>query len=307
MRHSNTLAEALKSVSDLHHIVDRSYQEMSNRIQGLELRETQRMSSRASIVAWRDPKSATSRTLTYANANHSDDQETAPISRTSIFAPDFVAVLKQSWVYARNSAFRTSTFSSGRQSMAWSCLSSLSVSEISNISVFNLAITLDEVTNPERLSQTWSNDQIEPVWLQLPPSTTHPGSHVRSLSPPLPSIGIASDVLPVHTETKAFEGTGTSPSIDEAPMVNLGSNVGHVTNSKAESEDCAKNHKPDYPCTGCGEVSHISRTTYASLLYVLEAWDVAINAYFNISTRSFRNAKLLSSVRTVPMSQAKHK
>ena len=36
------------------------------------------------------------------------------------------------------------------------------MAEVSNISVMNLAISVDEVNNPQRSSQTWSNGNVRP-------------------------------------------------------------------------------------------------------------------------------------------------
>ena len=72
-------------------------------------------------------------------------------------ATEYLDELKASWVYRRNAAFESSTFSLDHYSTTWSCISARSMAEISNISVINLAITIDDVLNTQRAFQTWSN------------------------------------------------------------------------------------------------------------------------------------------------------
>ena len=78
---------------------------------------------------------------------------------------DFTEDLQKSWIYRRNGAFRASTCSqwtTSAYSTTWSCLSNVSIAEVSNISVINLAISVDEVYSPQRSSQTWSNGNVRP-------------------------------------------------------------------------------------------------------------------------------------------------
>lgn len=79
---------------------------------------------------------------------------------------DFTEDLQKSRVYKRNRAFRESGFSLSTKSMyttRWSCLSALSMADVSTISVFNLPITQSEVFNLHRSSQTWSNEHSDPA------------------------------------------------------------------------------------------------------------------------------------------------
>lgn len=80
---------------------------------------------------------------------------------------DFTLDLQKSWVYKRNHAFRDSIGSLSTRSIFtshWSCLSALSMADVSTISVINLPITESEVFNVHRSSQTWSNERSDPGW-----------------------------------------------------------------------------------------------------------------------------------------------
>ncbi|KAL8994337.1 MAG: hypothetical protein Q9169_005664 [Polycauliona sp. 2 TL-2023] len=81
-------------------------------------------------------------------------------------ALDLTEALEQSWVYRRNNALdssRDSVFSRDGHSMSWSCLSVFSCAEISNISVISLPITINELENSLRSTQTWVANPVTPV------------------------------------------------------------------------------------------------------------------------------------------------
>ena len=156
---SNTIEEAKRAVDRMHDIVHMYYQEMSARLHALEL--AQQKEYAISMQEDVDPS---------CNTSYMADLRPGPAAK-SVSAlecnstnHDYTKELSQSWVYSRNAAFRLSTFSSDHYSTTWSCLSALSLSDISNISVINLAITVQEVDNPQRLSQTWSNAQNLRQW-----------------------------------------------------------------------------------------------------------------------------------------------
>ena len=82
----------------------------------------------------------------------------------------FVEDLQKSWVYRRNNALSSSGFSlpsTDAQSTTWTCLSGLSLAEISNISVINLVVNRNEVYNRERLPSDLENATTAVV--KLPP------------------------------------------------------------------------------------------------------------------------------------------
>lgn len=151
---SNTIEEAKRAVDRMHTNVHMYYQEMSARLHALELRNAQQ--SGYPISMQEDVNSA---------CNPSYIAELRPGSAAELVSAlecdskdhDYTKDLSQSWVYSRNAAFRMSTFSLDHYSTTWSCLSALSLSDVSNISVINLVITVEEVDNPQRLSQTGSN------------------------------------------------------------------------------------------------------------------------------------------------------
>ena len=75
--------------------------------------------------------------------------------------------LRRSRVYSRVQIYNsdTSTISTHNKSTAWSYWSSISLSEISNISVLNLLITPSEIYNSEHYS---SHSAYSRIWKPLP-------------------------------------------------------------------------------------------------------------------------------------------
>ena len=77
---------------------------------------------------------------------------------------EFSADLQNSRVYKRTKgAWRNSAFSVSVNSTFtgnWSSLSGLSLADVSVVSVINLPITLDELFNSRRLTQTWSHSSL---------------------------------------------------------------------------------------------------------------------------------------------------
>lgn len=138
----------------MHGIVQMYYQDMSARLHALELRNVQQSRYPTSTQEDVDPSSSSSY---MADLRLGSAAESLPALECDSTDHDYTEELSRSRVYSRNAAFRMSTFSSDHYSTTWSCLSALSLSDVSNISVINLAITVKEVNNPQRLSQTWSN------------------------------------------------------------------------------------------------------------------------------------------------------
>ena len=179
----NTLAEAKDSVDRLYALVERCYQDMSSRVQALETRELQRMHDESLTTPGDDAASIVTTIenaprqggTTATDGNEEPFDLAEGLRRSQVYNPtgahqayvafNFTEDLQKSWVYRRNGAFRVSTCSqltTGACSTTWSCLSDLSMAEVSNISVINLAISVDEVNNPQRSSQTWSNGNVRP-------------------------------------------------------------------------------------------------------------------------------------------------
>lgn len=132
---------------------------MSSRVQALEIQGTQQTEDEALAV-----EDDTASILTATNCNPPPMDHTANIF---LWDTDFTEELQKSWVYRRNKAFRGSVISALTSSVyttGWSFFSDLSMAEVSNISIINLAITRDEVFNPRRSSQTWPNNRIDAEW-----------------------------------------------------------------------------------------------------------------------------------------------
>ncbi len=166
---STTIVEAKASVDQLHGMIERCYEEMSSRLNRLELRDLERpngfpvdshfQSDASSIMTTKGPSASF------------PIPEPASTSFCQNVLCDFAKILQDSWVYRRNNALdasRLSVYSKDHCSMAWSCLSSGSWAEVSNISVIELPILVNELYNPLRSSQTWSNRHLEH-------DTQHPG------------------------------------------------------------------------------------------------------------------------------------
>lgn len=131
---------------------------MSSRVQDLELRERRRMADESSVFQQHDNVSI--KTVT-GNSLHFSSSEAQLAQSSSIADFDFIEDLENSWVYKRNGVCRETAFAlsiTDAHSTTWSCLSSLSVAQISNVSVINLPITMNEVFDPQHFSQTWSDD-----------------------------------------------------------------------------------------------------------------------------------------------------
>ena len=237
------------------------YQEMSTRLHTLESRDMERMSCATLTKEDRESPLDTS-SEEHLSPDMDGSVRLALQDLNESTGEDFVDVLKRSWVYSRNAAFRLSTFSSDRHSTTWSCLSEITVSEVSNISVLGLVITVEEVNNPHRQSQTWSNELALPIWPLLP-------SRITSDAAPVPKqlyLGHSHPALPhssdgtssIETVKKPTEGTSTivpddasntnSGSANLDPQIKLTSS--YDPSSSGEQEEVAYSYK------GCGEVSY---------------------------------------------------
>ena len=242
---SNTIVQAKASVDRLHDVVNKGYQEMSARLHTLELKELQRMGYATSVL---DDHASIRSNIFVPNIQSSSQLNIEPENGTIL--PDFLDELKRSWVYSRNSAFRMSTFSSDRHSTTWSCLSALSLSDVSNISIFDLAITMEEVKNPQRKSQTWSNDQVTPIW-PIQSGTWAPDPTMLSELEAIP----AKTTTPVpepDNETSSIVTVKEGPEIDGA--ISSGGELKSQVIYADESSSPIEEDKAAYPCKGCGEV-----------------------------------------------------
>lgn len=210
--------EAKDSVDRLYDIVDKHYQAMSSRIHALEMREMQRVSCAPSALL---------RNQDLSEFTASDDSQQNPeydiAAAINGATFDFWEELEQSRVYRKVSAVRASTFSTDQCTMTWSCLSGFSLAELSNISVINLVISTEEVYNLHRISQSWSDDQVESPWplrppLELETSVTTTAKHdIQPIGRTL-STRDDSDTSSVETVIK---GTQQMESLGTALTTNL--------------------------------------------------------------------------------------
>lgn len=148
----HAIAEARDSVGRLHTLVEECYKEMSSRVQALEVLNMQKRGD----AEWMSEDDTESLATIHAHPPNIISEE--PIESEPVRF-DFTDDLQKSRVYRRNQAFRESVISAltnSVYSLGWSFFSDLSMAEISDISVINLAITERETFNPQRSSQTWS-------------------------------------------------------------------------------------------------------------------------------------------------------
>lgn len=139
-------------------LVENQYQEMSFRLQTLERYESEQNDNQLKL----EDDAMLMATVTAEGSNATNS---VPKVAEEGFS-DFIEDLQQSWVYKRNCGFRESGFSMSTRSMfasRWSCLSDLSMADVSVLSVLNLPITQSEVFNTHRSSQTWSKEHLNPA------------------------------------------------------------------------------------------------------------------------------------------------
>lgn len=176
--------EAKSSVDRLHGMIERCYQEMSSRMEALELRNLR--SSDGSLLD-HQPDSDTSSVMTIkAPKFDPSEPERGPNTSSGMITFDFTETLQKSWVYRRNTVpdvSGSSLYTRDTCSMTWSCLSDLSWAEVSNISVIGLPVSVNEVHNPLRSSQTWSNDVIDPIWPVISPVGLAVNTHAAAELP----------------------------------------------------------------------------------------------------------------------------
>ena len=166
MLRRHTITEAKESVDRLHALVEKHYSEMSSRVQALEVlsmqqdKDTESLSSihaqALEVLHMQQNENTHSIAAIRAPRPDASSQE---VMETALGDFDFSDELQRSRVYRRNHAFRKSVISAltnSAYSLGWSIFSDLSVAELSNISVINLAVSKEEVFNPGRVLQTWS-------------------------------------------------------------------------------------------------------------------------------------------------------
>ena len=147
----HTIAEAKDSVDRLQALVEKCYSEMSSRIQALEVVNVQQ-----EYACWTLEGDTDSLATIHAPRPDVSSPEIMESGRGDFDSSD---ELQRSRVYRRNQAFRKSVISALTKSvysLGSSFFSDLSMAEVSNVSVINLAVFEEEVFNPGRVLQTWS-------------------------------------------------------------------------------------------------------------------------------------------------------
>lgn len=187
----HTITEAKTSVDRLHQLVEQCYSEISSRVQALEVLNLQK-----------NNRSWTSKDDTESLATiraHRPDLSAEGIMESELEHFDFLDELQRSRVYQRNEAFRTSVIS---------FFSDLSMAEVSNISVMNLAVFEGEVFNPGRTSQTWSAQSGR---------VTSTDDHLDGQSTQLYKVGHG----PVQADTSAVIARGHWPASTQTQQRSL--------------------------------------------------------------------------------------
>lgn len=215
MRCRATITEARDSVHHLRDLVETRYQSMSSRLHALERRELNRMSYVSSALLDNDD-SSTIRSTGHASIGMKLNTTHTPAEFTP--SPEFLTGLINSRAYRKESYWRMSTSSEMHCATMLSFFSDLSLAEVSNISVINLVITIEDLYNPYRKSQTWSA-------LDLGQGNQIPGADT-------PETNNDPILQPLATSVEQEYSTAASHS----PPI--------------EQDDAT------YPCKGCGEVRH---------------------------------------------------
>ena len=151
----HTITEAKDSVDRLHALVQKCYKEMSFRVQALEVLSLQNDDD----ADWMSGDDTESLATIHAHPPGLNSEEGESIE-SKLIRFDFADDLERSRVYRRNQAFRKSVISALTNSIystGWSFLSDLSMAEVSNISVINLAVTEGETFNLQRSSDMVSS------------------------------------------------------------------------------------------------------------------------------------------------------
>ena len=246
------MAEATDSMDRLHALVERFYEEMSSRVRALEVEDMENRDN-AGLISVDDAES-----ITPIRGHRPDVSFEAAIDSQTVHF-DFLNDLQNSRVYRRNQAFRRSTISAltvSLYSMGGSFLSGMSMAEISNISVMNLAIIEGELFNPGRPSQTWSaqrnkgdstDSHVDPQHTLPFKVTYHPvGANTSAVSGP--ECQPAS--MEIQPQNPARDGSSLSTSHSftnpELPT--------QVNSSSGRPESLMEQDDKCYACKGCGKV-----------------------------------------------------
>ena len=231
------MIEAKDSVDRLCSLVEKHYQEMSQRLLALEQPELEEV--------YGGQHSDDDTVLTpgvYLNPGTRPSSRThEPGSRKSLLLkPDFTEDLETSRVYRRLPNWRSSMLSvcTGTRSASWSILSGLSLTDISNISVINLVITTDELYEP---TQYCPRQSIDGCKIEERPQSTH------SVHPRLPHAG------------------------NENAYSSISQHRNHVTTQKGKPREVASSIQAPWSYSSSSSyTSSFPRTSYDGIDFLIE-------------------------------------
>lgn len=257
--------------------------EMSSRVQALETLNIQKDDE--SLISEDDTE-----TLTTIRALSPDVSHKRPIE-PGMIPLDFSYELQKSRVYRRTQAFQESGISAltkSTYSLGRSFRSDVSMAEVSNIAVVNLAIPEAEVFNPRRSAQPWTAQTNREVSAHHRVDRQHPQlspiAHDGSLTVAQGSLGASLLTIADHIISEAH-----TPPLPRGPVENVGKchqseklagekqRMKNIHNSNAKStlsprglSDPSESlldlagfspqfqvrveDEEQYPCKGCGEV-----------------------------------------------------
>ena len=225
---------------------------MSSRVRALELLNVHKTGDAASLSGTEADSLATHR----AHPPH--------LSFEKDIGSEFVQLnfsddLQVSRVYRRNQAFcnsENSLVTDSAYSLGWSFFSNLSMAEVSNISVINLAIVEGELFNPRRSSQTWSaqRNKGDPTDSHVHRQHTLPFKHAHKPVRATASAAGGPECRPasiqIQQQNSARDSSSVSishPSANPEPVAQVNSSSGSPGPLMEQDNAC-------HPCKGCREV-----------------------------------------------------
>ena len=174
--------------------------------------------------------------------------------------------LQRSRVYRRNPAFCESAISeitNSVYSLRWSIFSGLSLSEVSNISVINLAVTDRETFNPTRSTQTWSVQSNHGA-------STGPDTYEHRDGQRAPSLEVVRELFSAITSATSHESSPAFPQTEQQSFPDARSltpllppvyryvdlNLDPVSQMMPDPSSGSRVAPVDvaWHCNGCGEV-----------------------------------------------------
>ena len=205
---------------------------------------------------WRSESEADSLATIRVHPPHLSSEESM---ESDFLQFDFSNDLQMSRVYRRNQAFRKSGISlvtNSAYSLGWSFFSDVSMAEVSDISVINLAILEGDVFNPGRSSQTWSaqRNKEDPTDGDVNRQYTLPYRVARE---------------PMKAGDSASNEWGYLPAASQTQLQSLLPNGSSTCPKKNPMEQDDESHPcdPCHFCKGCGEVCFTPTHTIPPLIF----------------------------------------